>query len=82
MLEKILCSQSQAPNTDCKDSGSEVIKGPAGTPPRSDGAARTDYKRAPSSHDSASRQQEGFCQSHPEPFFGARIGVITNGNEP
>lgn len=30
----------------------------------------------------ASWQQERFCQSCPEPFFGARVGVITNCNEP
>lgn len=29
VLEKILCSPSQAPNTDCKDPGSEVVEGPA-----------------------------------------------------
>ena len=29
VLEKSLCSWSQAPNTDCKDPGSEVVKDPA-----------------------------------------------------
>lgn len=38
--------------------------------------------RAPGSQDFALGQHEGFCQSHPEPFFGARIGVVTNRNEP
>lgn len=82
VLEKILCFPSQAPNTDGKDPGSEVAEDPVRTTPRSEGTSRTDYSRAPRSHDFASWQHEGFCKSHPEPFFGARIGVIANCNEP
>lgn len=82
VLENILCFWLQAPNTDCKDPGSEVVKDPAWTTPRSKGTARKDHKKAPSSHDFASRQHEGFCKSRPEPFFGTRIGVIANCNEP
>lgn len=39
-------------------------------------------KRAAGTRSFASWQHEGFGQSCPEPFFGARIGVITDCDEP
>lgn len=77
VLQKILCSQLRAPNADCKDP-SCAVRCCRNTVVRRHSQDR--WRKG--SQNFASRQQERFCQSCPEPFFGARIGVITNCNEP
>lgn len=77
VLQKILCSQLRAPNADCEDPRS-AVRCCRNTVVRRHSQDR--WRK--SSQNFASRQQERFCQSCPEPFFGARIGVITNCNEP